>query len=185
MGAAGVRARWPREWLAIGAGTGLLVLGLVLVAAGEGFQVLPGDIAGPSRPNAVLWLLLGLVTFVAMPPAVSWASGRPGGPLFGVVALVGGIALALLVVNALPAVFDSATMVATLVIGVAGGVALRHEHRVELAGRAIAVVVLVAGSWVLTRTGLFDPLPLCTLAGLGVADWLTARTLRLPSRAGP
>lgn len=173
--AADVPRRRSRKWAAIGLGTAMALLVLLMLALGDGIQVLPEEVVGRRDRSGGLMLLAGALLVLALGPAIAYVSGRRAWPLVGLAALATGVASAVVVGNLLPGVFSAATVLVTLGAGALGFVALEHQHRAELVGRVIALTVLVAVSWLLTRIGAFDPIPVLTLAGLGVADVLAAR----------
>lgn len=173
-----------RKWAAIGLGTGMALLVLLMLALGAGIQVLPPEVVGSPDPSGGLRLLVAALLVLTLGPAIAYVSGRRAWPLVGLAALAAGVASTVVVGNLLPGVFPAATVLVTLGAGVLGIVALEHQQRDELVGRVIALTVLVAASSLLTRVGVFDPIPVLTFAGLGVADVLAARLRDAPNSRG-
>lgn len=172
---AGAGPTTARPWTAIAVGTGVVVLLVVLAAAGDGIQVLPDEVVGRRDDGGAVWLLLALVLAVGLGPALAYLSGRRTWALTGGAALVAGVAVAVILGNAFPALASGVTVTATIVLGVLGAIALQHRSRAQLVARAVAVVALVALSWSLTASGVLDPTPLVTFAVLGAADAVASR----------
>lgn len=175
MGSSPVPSAESRKWAAIGVGTGMALLVPLMLALGDGLQVLPEEVVGSRDRSGGLTLLVAALLVLTLGPAIAYVSGRRAWPLVGLVALAAGVASAVVVGTLLPGVFSAATVLVTLGVGVLGIVALEHQKRDELVGRVIVLTVLVTASSLLTRIGAFDPVPVLTLAALGVADVLAAR----------